>query len=193
MAPGAQSSGGGVRKPISVGRYINDFITEFKTWLPEELRPARPAILNAEERHAAFVDGILSGVSVSGGTESEVLAVSYASADPRMAAKLANTFAETYIEYGLESRTSNVQQATSWLGRRIEELRKKAVLSEDALRVFQAREGLVDTAKREQIISAKLGTLTAEMIKAQSRRNEAEARYLQLKTVMDGERNRSRS
>jgi capsular exopolysaccharide synthesis family protein len=186
---GAQSSDVGDIRAISVGRYINDFIAEFKSWLPDELRPPRPAPLNAEERHATFVNGILSGVSVSGGTESEVLAIGYASSDPRLAAKLANAFAETYIEYGLESRTSNVQQATSWLGRRIEELRKKAIVSEDALRKFQAREGLVDTTKREQIISAKLGTLTAEVIKAQSRRNEAEARYDQLKTVLDGEDN----
>ena len=186
---GAQTSDGGDIRAVSFGRYINDFIAEFKSWLPEELRPPRPAPLNAEERHAAFVNGILSGVSVTGGTESEVLSIGYASADPRTAAKLANAFAETYIEYGLESRTSNVQQATSWLGRRIEELREKVVVSEDALREFQAREGLVDTSKREQIISAKLGTLTAEMIKAQSRRNEAEARYDQLKTVLDGEDN----
>ena len=39
----------------------------------------------------------------------------------------------------------------------------------------------MDSAKREQIISAKLGTLTAELIKAQSRRSEAQARYAQLK------------
>jgi capsular exopolysaccharide synthesis family protein len=43
----------------------------------------------------------------------------------------------------------------------------------------------VDTEKREQIISAKLGTLTAELIKAQSRRGEAETRYRQIKSALD--------
>ena len=48
-----------------------------------------------------------------------------------------------------------------------------SVASEEALREFQARENLVDTEQREQIISAKLGTLTAELIKAQSRRRRS--------------------
>ena len=189
--PGAQGEGegAGFKRPFSLAHYVNALSEEFKSWLPEELSPARRDPLTPEERHAGFVDGILSGVSVWGGTESEVLEIAYASADPRLAARLANAFAEMYIEYDLESRTSNVQEATSWLGRRIEELREKASVSEDALRTFKAREGMVDTAKREQIISAKLGTLTAELIKAQSRRNEAEARYAQVKTFLDGNAN----
>jgi capsular exopolysaccharide synthesis family protein len=160
---------------------IRDWVAELKSWLPEELRPVPSIPLDEEGRRAALASSILSGVSVSGGTESEVLIVSYTSADPRKAAELANAFAEAYIDFGRESRVSNVQQATSWLGRRIEELREKVVASEEALRGFQARENLVDTGKREQIISAKLGTLTAELIKAQSRRGEAETRYIQIK------------
>jgi capsular exopolysaccharide synthesis family protein len=180
---------GEIGRRASADDVMNRFIAEVKSWLPDEMRPPRPKPLDARERHAAFVNGIVSGVSVTGGTESEVLVVSYASADPRNAADMANAFAETYIEYGLESRTANVQQATSWLGGRIEELRRKAIQSEDTLRHFQAREGMVDTAKREQIISAKLGTLSAELIKAQSRRSEAQARYAQLKAVLDGDSN----
>ena len=142
-------------------------------------------MLDEEGRHVALVSSILGGVSVSGGIESEVLIVSYTSADRRKAAELSNAFAEAYIDFGRQSRISNVQQATSWLGRRIEELRKKTVASEEALRAFQAREGLADTDKREQVISAKLGTLTAELIKAQSRRSEAETRYMQVKSTLD--------
>jgi capsular exopolysaccharide synthesis family protein len=187
--PGAENSDDAAERSMSVADHLNNFIAEFKSWLPEELRPPRPAPLDAKERHAAFVDEVLSGVTISGGTESEVLVVGYTSKDPRTAARMANAFAESYIEYGLESRTSNVQEATSWLRVRIEELKKKATASEDALREFQAREGMVDTAKREQIISAKLATLTTELIRAQSQQNEAEARYAQLKTLLDGDSN----
>jgi capsular exopolysaccharide synthesis family protein len=169
----------------SFGARIRNSLAELKSWLPEELRPAPPVVLDEEGRHVALVSSILGGVSVSGGIESEVLIVSYTSADRRKAAELSNAFAEAYIDFGRESRISNVQQATSWLGRRIEELRKKTVASEEALRAFQAREGLADTDKREQVISAKLGTLTAELIKAQSRRSEAETRYMQVKSTLD--------
>jgi capsular exopolysaccharide synthesis family protein len=169
-------------KPLNAR--VRDWITELKSWLPEELRPTPPVPLDEEGRHTALVSSILGGVSVSGGTESELLIISYVSADRNKAAELSNAFADAYIDFGRESRISNVQNATSWLGRRIEELRTKTVASEEALRGYQARENLVDTEKREQIISAKLGTLTAELIKAQSRRGEAEARYMQVKSAL---------
>ena len=164
---------------------VRELLDSAKSWLPEEFRTSQPAPLEEGERHAALVRRALSGLSVSGGTESEVLIVSYVSQDPRTAAEMANAFAEAYIEFGRESRSTSVQQATSWLGHRIEELRRKVVESEEALQAFQASEGLVDSEKREQIISAKLGTLTAELIKAQSRRGEAETRYVQIKSAAD--------
>ncbi|GMQ81788.1 MAG: exopolysaccharide regulatory tyrosine autokinase VpsO [Rhodothermia bacterium] len=187
--PSTQNAGSEVKRRLSVSARVNELINELKSWLPEELRPPRPKPLDAAGRRAAFVNGVLSGVSVSGGKESEILVISYTSAEPEMAAKMANAFAETYIEYSLESRTSNVQQATSWLGGRIEELRNKAVASENILRDFRAREGLVDTEQREKIISAKLGTLTAELIRARSRRSEAEARYDQFRSVLNNDSN----
>lgn len=165
--------------------HVRDWIDSARSWLPEELRPSSPVVLDQDGQRAALINGILSGLSVTGGTESEVLNVSYLSQDPRRAADMANAFAEAYIDFGRESRSTSVQQATSWLGRRIEELRRKVIESEEALREFQASEGLVDSENREQIISAKLGTLTAELIKAQSRRGEAQTRYVQIKSAAE--------
>jgi polysaccharide biosynthesis transport protein len=171
----------------TVGQRFRAWLADIKTWMPEEFQPPRHPVPNAEARQAAFVNSILGGVSVSGGQDSEVLVVSVVSDDPKMAADMANAFAEAYIEFGLESRSTNVRQATSWLGQRIDELREKVTVSENALREFQAREDLVDTANREKIISAKLGSLTAELIKAQSRRSEAEGRHGQLTAPLDSE------
>lgn len=156
-----------------------------ETWLPEELRIPEPEPLDEKGRYEALVDSVLGGLTVSGGQESEVLVVGYVSADPKMAASFANAFSEAYIQFGLESRSSNVQQATSWLGRRIEELRNKVIASESALREFQAREDLVDSTNREKIITAKLGTLTAELIKAEAKHNEAKIRYQHVKSHLN--------
>ena len=170
--------------PPSLGARMRSWIAEAATWLPAELKAPPKPPPDESARHTALINGVLGAVSVDGGKESEVLIVRYVAADPVMAAKFANAFAETYIEFGLESRVTNVQQATSWLSRRIEELRQQVNESEDALRQFQAREDLVDTQNREQIISAKLGSLTAELVKAQSRRSEAEARHTQVQQFL---------
>lgn len=168
----------------SFSAMLRTWIAEAKSWLPEEMRPPQRDPVSAEERRAALVNSVLGGVSVTGGKESEVLVVGYVSENPRYAAATANAFAEAYIAFGLESRLSNVQQATSWLGLRIEELRNKVVESEKALRDFQAREDLVDTINREKLVAAKLGSLTSELIKAQARHNEAKSRYDQISSIL---------
>ena len=184
-----ESGGGGSSGESKEGfaQRVRGWLTEVKTWLPEEFRPPIAQPIDAELRRAVLMNRLLGSMSVSGGQDSEVLVVSAVSSDPKLAADMANAFAEAYIEFGLESRTRNVRQATSWLGQRIEELRKKVVESENALRQFQAREDLVDTQNQERIISAKLGTLTAELIKAQSRRSEAEARNSQVTNLVQGQ------
>jgi len=163
---------------------IRAWVTELKSWMPEEFRPPERAPLDAEARKTVLINSVLGSVSVTGGQESEVLVVNAVSPDPAMAADIANAFAEVYIEFGLESRSRNVKQATSWLGQRIEELRMNVIESENALREFQAQEDLVDTENQERIISAKLGSLTAELIKAQSRVSETEARNNQVATLL---------
>lgn len=168
----------------SLREAFRDWIAELKSWLPEEMRPPRRKPSTPDEKRTVLINSVLGGVSVSGGKESEVLVIRYVSADPEYAAAAANAFAESYISFGLESRLSNVQQATSWLGRRLEELRGKVAESEEALRQFQAREDLVDTSNREKIIGAKLGSLTAELIKSQARHNEAKSRYNQIRSIV---------
>lgn len=182
---GSESVQGDTRASDTFGARVRRWISDFRSWLPKEFRPPEPQPMDDEARRAALVNSVLGGVSVTGGKESEVLIVNAISADPRMAADVANAFAESYIEFGLESRASNVHQATSWLGQRIEELRMKVITSENALREFQDREDLVDTENRERIISAKLGTLTAELIRVQSHRSEAEARHSQALNLLE--------
>ena len=157
----------------------------WRDWLPPEMYGANtPPPIPVSPRDSA-VDRVLGGMHVTGGKESEVIMVGFVSTDPSSAAITANAIAEAYIEFGLESRLSTASRATSWLGQRLAELRTKLAESEQSLSNFQAREGLVDTANRENIISARLGSLTAELIKAQTRSTEAGARYNQLSEIQE--------
>jgi capsular exopolysaccharide synthesis family protein len=160
-----------------------EWLPDWRDWLPGVTTPvAATETLSDQDRRA---NRIRSGLDVFGGEESEVLVIRFESADPGYAARVVNTTAQAYIDFGLESRVSSVQQATRWLGDRIEVLRKTLEESELALREFQAREGMVGSTNREQIISSKLATLSAELIRAQTRRSEAEARYQQVRSLSD--------
>ena len=126
------------------------------------------------------INQALGGLNVKGGKQSEVLVVSYESTEPAKAAQYANAFAQSYMAFRLDSRQASASSATSWLSERLEELRIKVMESEQALNAYQSKHGMVDSQSRESIISARLGTLSAELIRAQTARGQAEANYGQL-------------
>jgi len=181
-APGQQRGAGS-----GLVAALDEWLPQWQSWIPEEWRPRAPPSVSPEGRRAALVSSLLSGLTVSGGDESEVIVLSYTSPNPQRAATLANAFAEAYIEFRTDSQVSSVQETSTWLTGRLGEVRAALDQSERQLREFQAREQMVDTENREQIISAKLGTLTGELIRAQTRRSEAEARYRSLQEVLDAD------
>jgi len=182
VAEAPAASGGPLARLRDTWREIRaDWLPQWRGWLPGTAPPGAPPVPERVRRASA----IQHGLGVRGGQESEVLVIHFDSTDPRRAAQVANAAAQAYIDFGLDSRVSNVQQATRWLGERIEVLRAKLADSELALREFQAREGMVGTHNREQIISSKLASLTSELIRAQTRRSEAEARYAQVGRLAD--------
>ncbi len=176
-----QSSPGAIERWTSE---VGSWVRSWKELLPLEWRgPDKPNIAPQSPRDAA-INAVIGGLQVTGGKESEVLQIRYVSTDPNRAAQIANAAAQAYIDFGLESRSSNVRQATGFLSQRIEELKVKLEKSEQALQQFQQAEGLVDTQNREKIVGAQLGSLTAELIKAQAARSQAEARYNQVKSYL---------
>ena len=184
-APQLRQGSGSQGAPDQGVEALRSKLRAWMQWFPVEWQSERPEPGSSQDAREAMIQSVLGGLSVSGGKESEVLAIRYLSPDPEQAAAVANAIAQAYIEFGLDSRLSNVQAATSWLGKRIDDLRGKLVESEEALRAYQKRENLVDSHNREKIISSKLATLTVELIKAQSRRGETEAHYKQVEALID--------
>ncbi len=182
-----KSSNNGNAAPGVIHRWTSEAASWVRSWkelLPPEWRgPKKPNIAPKSPRDAA-INVVIGGLQVTGGKESEVLQIRFISTDPNQAAQVANAVARAYIDFGLDSRSSNVQQATGFLRQRIDELKVKLENSEQALQEFQQAEGLVDTQNREKIVGAQLGSLTAELIKAQAARSQAEARYNQVKSYI---------
>ncbi len=72
--------------------------------------------------------------------------ISYSSANPALAAQIANTFANEYLVDQLESRYEATRRANEWLSERLGELREKVRDSERAVELFKAQNNLVETA-----------------------------------------------
>ncbi|MCP5155220.1 MAG: polysaccharide biosynthesis tyrosine autokinase [Ectothiorhodospiraceae bacterium] len=177
--------------PGRLGRWRDGVVDFLADRLPAEWRSDPGLAADGQARHAAALARVQGGLTVSGGKDSEIIVVGYRSPDPELAAAMAMAVARAYIGFGQESRRSTVREAGSVIDERVEALRRNVEASERALREFQARENLVDTASQEQLIGARMSGLTAELLAAQSRRREAELRYQQVRKLADPGASRS--
>ncbi len=115
---------------------------------------------------------------------SQLIRVSFVAHDPELAAKVANAFADTYIESDLEARYKMTQKASDWLAERLRGLRKKVEASELALQQYRDKEHIVDAKGLAMGGASKtFEDLTKAQIDARQRRSEAEIRYNQIRTA----------
>jgi succinoglycan biosynthesis transport protein ExoP len=128
----------------------------------------------AEEK---LIDAILKKVEVSPVLQSSLVNVSFANPDPKFAATLINTLAQSYIEQSLEMRFAASQEASVWLKEKLIEGRKKLEESEANLNQYKREHNIVALDDKESITAQKLEQLNKDLIAAQTHRMEAETRF----------------
>jgi capsular exopolysaccharide synthesis family protein len=163
---------------VQVLRSLDEWLN-WRTWMTHDDK-AVPDTLTLRNQ---LMDEIQRGLSISRGKESEIIKVSYESPDPKQAATIANAVAEAYIEFGLTSRLSGVRRNANWLNSQLEDLRAKIKESEAALQAYQRKVGIVDPANQEKLANERLSSLTAELLKVQTARIDAQIRSNQARSL----------
>lgn len=139
--------------------------------------PGGPIDLDTGE---ADVDEYLEHLSIYRVRGTQLIEVSYASADPRLAAAYANAHADAYIESIFDARLSVTQSASSWMGKRVEELRKNLLDSEARLQAFREQERLIDAEGYQALPTLEINDLTSRLVNARRRLSGTKIAYLQV-------------
>lgn len=115
---------------------------------------------------------------------SQLVRVSFDAYEPELAAKVANTVAEVFVESDLEARYQMTQKASNWLSDRLGGLRQKVEAAERALQQYREKERIVDVKGLAQSgASRQLEQLTTALVTARQQRNEAENKYNQIRGI----------
>ena len=102
---------------LDIASRLSDYIPA--AWRPQEEPPAPDdAVLGSA------IGEVLRGLDVQLVRNSQLIRVSFESSDRNLAATVANTLPEVYIENDLESRLQMTQKAASWLTGRLKGLRE---------------------------------------------------------------------
>lgn len=115
-----------------------------------------------EQLYNTLASRFLGGLSVDPVRNTKLVRVSYDSADPALAAKLANTVADEYILSYLDNQMERRNQAQEWLDSQLQTLKANVEKAEAKLVAYQQENGLVDVGGVGGLNAQELMLLTTE-------------------------------
>lgn len=134
--------------------------------------PSVPQVTKAED---AALGAFRSRLKVRRDTSSRIVMVSFASANPELAAKVTNTLLNTYINKTYEMRHAAITESTEWLSKQLDDIRAKMVASNQALADFQRQSGIVDVDDNRNTFAEQMTDLSKQMIQVSADRMQLES------------------
>ncbi|WP_420606031.1 GumC family protein [Novosphingopyxis sp.] len=149
-----------------------------------------PEVVNQElarNTRARAAQGVVrGGTSVEPLRESRLVDVSFASGNPQLAARVANSLAENFIQANLDRRFEQSAFVRDYLQDRLKAIRDTLENSERALVDFERNQGIVTIQSEsggnptsQTINNAQLASVAAALAEAENKRIATEQRYRQ--------------
>lgn len=140
------------------------------------------AALEGRRQKAAAM--LQQGIAVERVGRSAVVALSYRSPDPQLAAKVTRAYADAYLADQLNANFDAAERASVWLQGRLDNLRERAQAASLEAERYKAANGLTST-RGELMSEQQLTDLNSQLIIAQADVARASARYNQFKAIID--------
>lgn len=151
------------------------------------LTPQDPATVTSfddEAELAGFANRVKNGLTVNPIPETQLVELTYRSTSPELAARVANGYAEAFIQWGIESRNYTVGQASSTLSAQIENLRQEIEELQQQLNKFTHDAGDTLDPAGEALIERRR-TLETQSNRVIAERITKEVAYKQLLDLAD--------
>ena len=116
-----------------------------------------------------------SRLKVRRDTLSRLVVVDFESHDPQLAAQVANTIVDLFIEDTFQNRHNAIMKSSEWLARQLDDIRSKMETSSKALADFQGSIGVSDIDGDKSTYTEHMGELSRQFTQAESERIQLEA------------------
>ncbi len=159
---------------------------DWRAWIRDLLPSKEPEGGGMSEEEAFYeqlVQDFSERLTVSPVRDSQLVRISFEAHDRNLAAEIANTLADTYIEHDMEARLQMTNKASSWLTSRLEDLRAKLRESEQALQAYREKEKLLEVGGVSTLTTQQLQDLREKLVLAEQRRVAAEAALNQVRAL----------
>jgi len=126
-----------------------------------------------------IADRLRARLSVNPIRDTQLVEITYRSDDPEEAARLANAFAEAFIEFGVRSRSATMTEATDMLADEIAKMREEVREREARMVDLRGDQGLPITGEDDLSVQ-RLQKLNEDLMAAKREKIDRLARYQQL-------------
>jgi len=120
---------------------------------------------------------LLAGLQIEPIKETQLVAIHFTSHSPGLAARIANGVAESFIDWGIETRSESAGKASTFLGKSIEELKTEIGDKDATLQAYGRRQDIVAIDPDTNPTLQQLQSLNKDYVTAVSARIQKEAAY----------------
>jgi polysaccharide biosynthesis transport protein len=168
---------GGSRAPAAAARRTDGKLAGAFDLFPPPAATAASA--PSDDPDSGIIWSLMGHVSVSTDGRSYLLRIRAESESPMLAAKIANTYADTYLLDQLELKYAAVRRTSAWLNEHMTELRDKLNQSENAVEQFKQQHHITET-RAGTVTAQQLTEINTQLITAAAERAQKEASLREL-------------
>lgn len=132
-----------------------------------------PFSMTPEER---VLDAYYDRLQAYAVDKSRVIVVEFQSADPELAARVANSIADGYLVLQQNARQDQARNASQWLAGEIESLRKKVSEAEAKVEDFRSKSSLFVGTNNTTLSNQQMGEVNTQLNNARSMKADAESK-----------------
>jgi capsular exopolysaccharide synthesis family protein len=139
--------------------------------------PGQSAAQIAGARKTAMIGDFKDGISVEMVKDTRILAVSYESGNPELAANIVNHLINNYIEYSIQERYDFTHRASGIMEQQLQDLKTKVEKSQQDLIDYERQNLMINVGDKETINDQRLEQLDKDFAAAESDRVQKESVY----------------
>ena len=140
-----------------------------------------PTGMSREER---ALEAYYDRLNVYAVEKSRVIAVDFSSANPELAARIANMIAETYLNLQQAAKQNQTRAAGIWLAGEIEKMRVRVADAEAKVEDYRSRANLFAGSNNTSLPSQQLTEINSQIAAARGQKADLEARARQLRDLI---------
>ncbi len=164
-----------------VTQVIQQFKDNVKLLLQMEKKELSP-----HEKQLAVMEKVKEKISIDQIRDTRLLTVTVKDKNPVLAADMANTLANKYIEFNLSNKMESSKQTLGWLNNELYEMRKNLEQSEKDFFDYKQENKVFSIAGKQKMTEQKIEEFNTRYLEARNRRLELDAKINEFTEHING-------